>query len=501
MNVSVERFSLIVAAAFAFVWAVVRAGLQSITQDEGDTYFWFAAKSVRHIFDPFPNNHILNTGLIWISTRVFGLSPLTLRMPALLGAAIYIGVCYFLCRSLTDRFSLQLSVLICLIYNPFLLDFMVAARGYSLANAFLLAAIAVPVWHHVKGGPSLRTCCAVASFALGLSFSASFSFVFVDAAAFLAIAIWALKQRRGESIVRIAGDCVLPGLSVAVALCGYALAHWPKGELLYGANSLREMTRSMVEVSFYQLNPRYLLIELYDTLDFLRPMLLPLLAILCTCQLIVTRFDGSWLEDARVRWLEALAISLAGVTALCVMMSWLAFRFYQLPLPMTRTGTFLIPLCTLAAGAVAAAPGRSVVSQWLRRGMGGVLICLACYFLLCLRWSYFKEYKDGADTKEVYAVLAKLNHAYWVTDTVIDGWYVAPLNFYRVLSKRETFPEFEYVPASGLPVGKSIYVLHGGAYREFIEKERLAIVYRGKLSEVVVAIKPDGPIPAVRVEP
>jgi hypothetical protein len=501
LNVSVERFSLIVAAAFAFVWAVVRAGLQSITQDEGDTYFWFAAKSVRHIFDPFPNNHILNTGLIWISTRVFGLSPLTLRMPALLGAAIYIGVCYFLCRSLTDRFSLQLSVLICLIYNPFLLDFMVAARGYSLANAFLLAAIAVPVWHHVKGGPSLRTCCAVASFALGLSFSASFSFVFVDAAAFLAIAIWALKQRRGESIVRIAGDCVLPGLSVAVALCGYALAHWPKGELLYGANSLREMTRSMVEVSFYQLNPRYLLIELYDTLDFLRPMLLPLLAILCTCQLIVTRFDGSWLEDARVRWLEALAISLAGVTALCVMMSWLAFRFYQLPLPMTRTGTFLIPLCTLAAGAVAAAPGRSVVSQWLRRGMGGVLICLACYFLLCLRWSYFKEYKDGADTKEVYAVLAKLNHAYWVTDTVIDGWYVAPLNFYRVLSKRETFPEFEYVPASGLPVGKSIYVLHGGAYREFIEKERLAIVYRGKLSEVVVAIKPDGPIPAVRVEP
>jgi hypothetical protein len=492
---------LILVSVFAFAWAVVRAGLQSITQDEGDTYFWFAAKSARHIFDPFPNNHILNTGLIWITTHVFGLSPLTLRMPALLGAAIYIGVCCFLCRSITDRFSLQLSVLICLIYNPFLLDFMVAARGYSLANAFLLAAIAVPVWLHVKGSPSLRTCCAVASFALGLSFSASFSFVFVDAAAFLAMAIWALKQRRGESIVRIAGNCVLPGLSVAVALCGYALTHWPKGELLYGANSLREMTHSMVEVSFYQLSPRYLLIEFYDTLDFLRPMLLPLLAILCVCQFIVTRFDGSWLEDARVRWLGTFAVSLAGVTALCVTMSWLAFRFYRLPLPMTRTGTFLIPLCTLAAGAVAAAPGRSVVSRWLRQGIGGVLICLACYFLLCLRWTYFQEYKDGADTKKIYAVLTRLNHNYGVTDAAMDGLYVAPLNFYRVLSKRETFSEFVYMPSRELPSGKSIYVLNGEAARKFIERERLAIVYRGELSGAVVAVKPDGPIPAVRVEP
>jgi hypothetical protein len=45
---------------------------------------------------------------------------------------------------------------------------MVAARGYGLADAFLLAAIAIPVWHRVKGRPTLATSCALASLALGL---------------------------------------------------------------------------------------------------------------------------------------------------------------------------------------------------------------------------------------------------------------------------------------------------------------------------------------------
>jgi hypothetical protein len=88
---------------------------------------------------------------------------------------------------------------------------MVAARGYGLADAFLLAAIAVPVWHRLKGQPSLRTCCVLASLALGLSFAANFSFAFVDATTFLAILLWAIPRRGEESIARIVEFCVLPG--------------------------------------------------------------------------------------------------------------------------------------------------------------------------------------------------------------------------------------------------------------------------------------------------
>src|SRR5580704_16789193 len=106
---------MILAGLFAFVWAVVRARVQSITIDEADTYFWFVATS--DVWHPYSNNHILNTLLIWMTTHVFGNSIVAIRGPALLGAILYIFTCYFLCRTLTDQLTLQLPLFICLPYN------------------------------------------------------------------------------------------------------------------------------------------------------------------------------------------------------------------------------------------------------------------------------------------------------------------------------------------------------------------------------------------------
>jgi hypothetical protein len=400
-----QEWLLILAALFAITWAMIRACVQSITMDEADTYFWFVATS--NVWYPFSNNHVLNTLLMWISTHAFGTSSIAIRAPALLGAILYIGICYFLCRRITSRFSIQFPVFICLTYNPFIFDYMVAARGYGLANAFLLAAIAVPVWHLVKSRPSLRQSCAWASLALGLSFTANFSFAFVDLAVFFAITAWAIRRREGESVVHIVGFCALPGLFVALLMCGYPLTHWWGCDT--GAHSLREMRQSLVQSSLYRLDPRFREYGWYKAMNFLRPLLPPLFIILCFCQIVATRLDGSWREDTRARWLGRFAAALAGIVTVCVLMHWLAFRFYRLPLPLGRTGIFLVPLCTLLVGVILAAPARSLVSQWLRRSLTAVSLCLAFYFLLCLRLSYFKEYQWDADAKDVYSVLARYN--------------------------------------------------------------------------------------------
>jgi hypothetical protein len=97
-------------------------------------------------------------------------------------------------------------------------------------------------------------------------------------------------------------------------------------------------------------------------------------------------------------------------------------------------------------------------------------------------------------------VLARLNHTYGVTDVQAGGIYLDSLNYYRGLSKRETFPRFELGDPE-LSAGKSIYVTDEVYSREFIDKEQLAVVYRGKFSQVVVAVKADGPIPPVMIEP
>ena len=159
----------------------------------------------------------------------------------------------------------------------------------------------------------------------------------------------------------------------------------------------------------------------------------------------------------------------------------------------------LLPLCTLLGGVIAASPARSLVSQWLRRGLITVSLCLAFYFLLCLRVSYFKEYQWDADAKEVYSVLARYNHEYGVTDVGMFDLCFPSLNYYRVLSKRETFREFHPEPPNP-PADKSIYVMSRVNQRSFIEKEKLIIVYRGRFSDTVIAVKPNGPIPPTMID-
>ena len=180
-------------ALFALVWALARACVQSITIDEADTYLaWVARPNPSH-WEAASNNHVLNSLLIRLFTSIFGLSHLTVRAPALLGAAIYIAAAYLLCAKLTPALPLRWPLLVCLVYNPFVFDHMVAARGYALALGFLMAALVIAAYR--KAEPAT---CAACSICLSLSFAANFSFAFVDLAAMLAILIWACARTQAN---------------------------------------------------------------------------------------------------------------------------------------------------------------------------------------------------------------------------------------------------------------------------------------------------------------
>jgi hypothetical protein len=180
-------------------------------------------------------------------------------------------------------------------------------------------------------------------------------------------------------------------------------------------------------------------------------------------------------------------------------MHWLAFRLDGILLPMSRTGIFLLPLCSLLAAVIAAVPARSLPSQWLRRAITAAFVCLACHFLLSLRLTYFKEYEYDADVKDVYAVLEQLNQKYGVTDVAAHGTYLSSLNFYRVASGKDSFPEFTPVMDDN-PVSKTINVLEGTYEKGFIERDGLAVIYQGESTGVVIAVRPDGPIPPLRID-
>ena len=138
---------LLLLGAAAVSLAVIRATVQSIIIDEAMTYDLFVGRSSpAYCWYPSPNNHVLNSLLMRVFTSAFGLSQLTVRAPALTGAVAYIAAAYLLCKTITNRLIIRVLLFSVLLYNPFISDFFVAARGYSLATAFLMWAIVFAAW-------------------------------------------------------------------------------------------------------------------------------------------------------------------------------------------------------------------------------------------------------------------------------------------------------------------------------------------------------------------
>ena len=137
------RWPLWALALLVLALVAIRASIQSITIDEGDTYVYWVSGEIFEPWHPHSNNLLLNTYLIWIFVHLFGLNNISMRLPSFIGALLYLSAVYRFCISFVDRFSLRLPLFACMIANPFVLDFFVAARGYSLALGFLTTAIAI----------------------------------------------------------------------------------------------------------------------------------------------------------------------------------------------------------------------------------------------------------------------------------------------------------------------------------------------------------------------
>jgi hypothetical protein len=484
------RGGLIFPAAFAMLWAVVRARVQSITIDEADTYLYFVSGRVFSQWTPAGNNHILNTMLIRLFTSIFGPSHLSVRAGALIGAAIFISAAWLLCTSLSRDWFVQWPVFICLVFDPYVFDFLVAARGYGLAMAFLLAAFAVAAYVHrarSEGRPaSLTLACAVCSACLGLSFASHFSFAFVDFAALSGICFWACATSTRSERWRIVAASIVPGLIVTVFLSAFALLHWPPNELVDGARTLRETLHSVREASFYRPNPELVNPLLLPALGALKPWLPRLLVIAAVLQMIALLL---W-RPVQSKWLLAFDVVAVGALVGSLSLHWISFKAFHLLLPKDRNAVYIAPLFALAAGILAAIPPPSNLVRMTRRALLGVLFAISAYFLLCLRLSYFKEWEWGADVRKVYDVAAYYNHTYCVREIPVHWYYSSALNFYRSVSGHEDFAEFVFPPSHEYSKDRNVYILNSQIDSSFIEEQSLDVVYRGDSTDVVVAVKP-----------
>lgn len=478
------------------MWVVARACVQAITIDEADTYLMWVAPDGHSPWSAASNNHVLNSLLMRVSTSVFGPCNFTLRAPAILGALIYIACAYWLCRMITRRLVVRLPLFICIVYNPFVMDYLVAARGYSLAAAFLVSGVTIAAYRNrMKVTPhAAAQTCGWCSACLSLSFAANFAFAFAALSVMALIGIWTwllIPPRMRHERLRLLTACVLPGLASGFLFSIPVAAVWPRTELVYGTKSLGVTIKSVIAASLYRPNPLVLNPWLYRAAEFLKPWLFPALGAVFIWRLAVLTLDRPAMDDEHTRWLVALGTIAAGSALLTLGMHRLLYRLTHILIPMDRTALFLAPLCMLAVGAAAAIPANTRQSATCRRSLIALMMLVASYFIGCMRLSYFKEWYWDADTNRIYSILSYYNHKEGITDICTTWMCTSALNYYRQLSGRETFPPFVSDPGH-FPPGKPIYVFFEPNDNDAVlGRNHLRIIYEGPVSHIAVAVRPE----------
>jgi hypothetical protein len=127
---------LILAAAIIFRLVHIYG---EMTHDEAYTFIVFGSTTIFNIITNYhlPNNHILNSILINISTHLFGIQPWAVRLPSLLAGLVIIPSTYALARIIYDKYTAILSVLLIAIL-PGAIQYATQARGYSLVALFTI---------------------------------------------------------------------------------------------------------------------------------------------------------------------------------------------------------------------------------------------------------------------------------------------------------------------------------------------------------------------------
>ena len=133
-------FVILLGIALSF-YTHYRAATLSITHDEGVIYQLIMQHSRWEIFNyVIPQDHMINSWLMKLSSQQFTDNEYILRLPNLLGHLLYIIFSILLLIKLKNQ-HLLLAGFVLLNFNPYLLDFFSIARGYGLSVSFMMVSL------------------------------------------------------------------------------------------------------------------------------------------------------------------------------------------------------------------------------------------------------------------------------------------------------------------------------------------------------------------------
>ncbi len=470
------RFSVAVGVLTAAVlaWNVYRATELDVTHDEAITYLRFVSGGPRAIFDAErydANNHVLYSFLAWVSTGLFGVDELTLRLPAVFAGGFVVVAAARFFRLLAGPTPLAMSGTLAVVLNPLVMDFLVAARGYGLGLGLSLWA-----WGSLIHGlrSDGRRPLFSAGVTQGLAVGANLVFVYPNFALAVAFVTLTLVGNR-DRLSHIAGKLVicyiLPGIITATTLSFPIFQHLGGEHFYYGTESLFATAESLVEPLVPPaLGQAAVSSVTVAAVAVFVASLVPSLGVITGIRRSVGRGGESTFVDAMIYG------GMGGILGLVL----LAHAIAGTPYPQDRTGIYFIPLLTAC-----------LVVGFNRRPSlavaGSVLLgLLALYCTSRVQAECLLLWRYDAGTGRVYKLLDE-RAAKQPGLRVGHDWRFEPtLNYYNWLAEPCRFKGFD---RSGPEGDYDLYYLEAETAAKWRERGGYRVVYEDPVSRAVVLEK------------
>jgi hypothetical protein len=462
---------------FVLTINVYRAATQSITHDEALTYLLFMRGDLLHVFRYTGNqNHVLQALLSKLVISVLPTNPFTLRLPVLAGATVYCVAVAKISNRLFDNGWVSLVTIALLTLNPYVLDFLSAARGYGLMLGFVLLA----TYMLLPGVNSGRTR-TIAGVLLGLAVAATTVSIFPVVGILVACAVYPFLSTRSTAGLK---DAMILGV-LAVLVAGAPLAnqmyHATRGDYYIGAESIPLWFASLVCASVRHLEPSIRTLSELTTGELLGVGgLAAVLAIIVGTAASRMRPPAVRAREDALIW---LVLVMTGMTAVALGVHFVLGLRY----PQGRTALYWIPLITLAAMVVFDSARKNLVLRLT--GWMVITFVLTIYVSGIQVRSYADWNFDASDEAIMMRIVA--DHADRLQSVSIGGsWQLEPsVNFYRITRRLDwMLPMERRVPAPG----DDYYVLLSRD-RIFVDRLGLRVLFADPRSGTTLAVAQTNP--------
>ena len=387
--------------------------------------------------------------------------------------------------------------------NPFVLDFLSAARGYGMAIAFFLWALYYCVKLELRA-PHKKAFWQI-GIASGLAVAANLTLLFPVIALGMALLIWCwLADRRGKVMWMAARHALVPAV-LTMALVLILPAYYAGARLLAKRAAAQTTVKNAARRNFYVRAPslRTGFESLLRASVFRRPIdagnsitepmtgapAVEALLLVCiigaaVCFDVKVAVNTVHTEIHSTTSVQKLLIISSATILITLFGVLVAHYVFGFPYPELRSGLYWISLTTLAVVSfVGVLPrGPSVL-------VGLALLSLVGQYLAGFQTRFYLEWRYSSAARPIMERIRSLASVHPNRPLCVGGtWLMEPsLNFYRDMFKLTSIEEIRREPAEETEC--EIYVLLG-ADRSLAASRQLQVVLDDPVSGAMLAIAP-----------